>query len=285
MQILLLLNPSKRWERPRLEETLATQIQRAGHEPVLRWVDRTTPRDTERWIQEGLQQGVRRFGAVGGDGTMNRVINALAREGALSRAELGLIPAGSCNDFARVLGLTARHHAEAIRRLCGTATTLYDLGEMNGQYFLNNAGIGRRYLSPAHRRTSPLQTLWEFQPMPLELRGDHQSWKGAFFMLLACNAPYFSGGLHFSEAPDPTDGKLHIYGVPPTWKWSLALRLAAGRWGRPLQHPAIFHIETTHLEVRAQTSLWPQADGEPPPPRSTTMVTFRIAPEKLRMCR
>ncbi|MBI3291552.1 MAG: hypothetical protein HYZ73_01910 [Elusimicrobia bacterium] len=284
MKILLLLNPSKRW-KPSVEETLVAQIQRAGHEPLLRWVDRAAAHDTERWIQEGLHQGIRRFGVVGGDGTMNRVINVLAHQGALSTAEVGLIPAGSCNDFARVLGLSPRTWSEAVRRLCRVGTALYDLGVVNGQYFLNNAGVGRRYLSPAHRRKTPIETLLEFQPIPLEARWDHSSFKGAFFMLLACNAPYFSGGLHFSEAPDPTDGRLHIYGVPPAWKWQLALRLTAGRWGRPLQHPATFHAETVQFEVRAETSLWPQADGEPPPPRSTTAVTFRIAPEKLRVCR
>jgi diacylglycerol kinase (ATP) len=75
--------------------------------------------------------------AVGGDGTLNLAVNAIAE----TQTILGVVPAGSGNDFARiwVTGLKADDIIDAA--LHGSAISI-DLGQVNDRYFLNVAGIG-----------------------------------------------------------------------------------------------------------------------------------------------
>ena len=65
--------------------------------------------------------------AVGGDGTLNSVLNGVVG----SKAIMGVIPLGSGNDFARTL------KEEKI-----TAPTKIDIGQINYEYFLNIASLG-----------------------------------------------------------------------------------------------------------------------------------------------
>ena len=84
-----------------------------------------------------VARGARLVMAWGGDGTINEVASALV----FGNVPLGVIPAGSGNGLARQLGIS-RKPAEAIRHAIDAAPRQIDVGEMNGRYFVNLAGIG-----------------------------------------------------------------------------------------------------------------------------------------------
>lgn len=77
--------------------------------------------------------------AAGGDGTLYEVINGLAEQ--QYRPKLGIIPAGTTNDFARALHIP-RDIAAACRIIAQGKQTSIDLGKVNGTYFINIAGGG-----------------------------------------------------------------------------------------------------------------------------------------------
>lgn len=77
--------------------------------------------------------------AVGGDGTLNEVINGVA--GQAYRPKIGIIPAGTTNDFARALNIP-RDTKEAVDIIVGNHSMLIDIGQVNDQYFVNIAGGG-----------------------------------------------------------------------------------------------------------------------------------------------
>jgi YegS/Rv2252/BmrU family lipid kinase len=75
--------------------------------------------------------------AWGGDGTVNEVAGALAHSG----TALGIIPSGSGNGLARLLGIPAAP-ADAIDRMVHGRTRAMDAGTIDGRLFVNVAGVG-----------------------------------------------------------------------------------------------------------------------------------------------
>lgn len=76
---------------------------------------------------------------VGGDGTINEVINGIAEQ--TFRPRLGLIPAGTTNDFARALSIP-RETEKALDIILTGELMALDVGKINDNYFMNMAGGG-----------------------------------------------------------------------------------------------------------------------------------------------
>src|SRR5699024_3801213 len=77
--------------------------------------------------------------AVGGDGTINEIINGIAKEE--YRPKIGIIPAGTTNDFARALDIP-RNILKATEIIVQDHSMHIDIGLVNEQYFMNIAGGG-----------------------------------------------------------------------------------------------------------------------------------------------
>src|SRR5262249_7377291 len=83
------------------------------------------------------ERGVRLVLTWGGDGTPNEVVSALA----FGSVPVGVIPAGSGNGLARELGVS--HLPEqAIADALRAEPRRMDIGDLDGHYFANLAGIG-----------------------------------------------------------------------------------------------------------------------------------------------
>jgi diacylglycerol kinase (ATP) len=278
MKIFFLLNPSRRQSMWDLREQAARAAKRSGSTPRFGEVDRLQVHSTEHLLGQAIEEGCSRVVGIGGDGTLHEIINRLAQKKRLSKMEVAVVPAGTCNDFARSLGLRERRLGQAFEVACAGKPRLTDLGQMDSKLFLNNAGIGRRPLAQ-RRRLLPLQTLRRFQPIPLRIRWDRGSIEGSFFMTLVCNAPFFSGGLHFSSSLNTQDGLLDVYLVPALPKWQLLPILAWAKLGRPARFRRLVSLRVTRMEIEASADLWPQADGEPPL-KALRHVVFAVSPEK-----
>ena len=98
-------------------------------------------------------------------------------------------------------------------------------------------------------------------------------------MGIVCNAPFFSGGLHFSKNANVRDGFFDVYLMPVLSKWKLLPVLALGRFGRPARLKRLVTLRVPRLEVETDADIWPQADGEPPSD-ATRRVSFAVSPEK-----
>lgn len=87
--------------------------------------------------REAVASGVDAVVAGGGDGTIRSVASALVG----GSIPLGVLPVGTLNHFARDLGIPV-DLAEAVRLIPrGTARDL-DVGEVNGEIFINNSMLG-----------------------------------------------------------------------------------------------------------------------------------------------
>ena len=76
---------------------------------------------------------------AGGDGTVNYVVNSMKSKGL--DIPLGVIPAGTANDFAGALGMSHKP-LEAARQIASGAIDRVDCGCVNGLYFVNIFSFG-----------------------------------------------------------------------------------------------------------------------------------------------
>lgn len=125
---------------------------KAGHGKIARKIDK---------IGEAFRQGgyeplmkLLRFGenpftkvegeidivvVCGGDGTINYVINAMKSVG--KDIPLGIIPAGTANDFAGALGMKS-NTMKAVQQIINGTARRVDYGRVNDQYFINVLSFG-----------------------------------------------------------------------------------------------------------------------------------------------
>jgi diacylglycerol kinase (ATP) len=87
--------------------------------------------------RQALADGCSPIVAWGGDGTVNEVASQLAGSG----TPLGIVRAGSGNGLARELGIPAAPD-RAVDVALGSRQRVVDVGEIDGQPFLNVAGVG-----------------------------------------------------------------------------------------------------------------------------------------------
>lgn len=93
--------------------------------------------DARLLAREAVEQGINVVIAVGGDGTINEVIQELAG----SETALGVIPTGTVNVWAREVGIPL-DYTGAREVLISGQTRHIDLGKINDDYFLLMVGIG-----------------------------------------------------------------------------------------------------------------------------------------------
>lgn len=84
-----------------------------------------------------VADGIRQIVVVGGDGTINAVVNQLAN----SEVALGIIPAGTANDLATHLGIP-KDVGKACAIIRRGQVRAMDLVEINGRYFITAGGMG-----------------------------------------------------------------------------------------------------------------------------------------------
>jgi len=88
-------------------------------------------------LREALAGGARRVLVSGGDGTVAVAAAVLAGTG----VELALVPGGTLNHFARDHGIPT-DAAEAVQLAAGGTVRAVDVGEVNGELFLNTSAVG-----------------------------------------------------------------------------------------------------------------------------------------------
>lgn len=169
---------------------------------------------------QAVGEGARHVVVVGGDGTVHEVANGLLRVDA--DAALGVVPVGSGNDFAKLLGVYHHSPADAVARIVTARSRRFDVGRILDEWFVNSAGFG---FGPAVVRTRNrmtalrgflsylvpiVRTFFAFQPPLLDLAAPGFRERGYMMMVEVCNGTTAGGSYRFAPDADPTDGKLDV---------------------------------------------------------------------------
>lgn len=229
--------------------------------------------------------------AVGGDGTLHEVANGLVD---YPNITLGVIPAGSGNDFIRSLGLHPDDWQTACQIIMRGDSKVIDLGQINGSYFINVAGVGfdaavancanvwgKRYFKGTMAYIAALlKILWNFQQVPIRIELDDRIVKTKGWMVSVANAKYLGGGMKVAPQADMHDGLFDICVLGNCSKWTFLRAFPQVFQGTHLNHPAIKVYRTKDVTIEAANPLLVQADGEIV---AETPIHFSILPAALRV--
>jgi len=206
----------KRYDLP--HEILITQV--AGHATEL--------------ARAAVADGVDTLAVVGGDGTLNEVIQAYIDEKGVPQPgpDLALIPMGTGGDFKRTLGLSGAIE-EAVGRIRHGTRRPIDLGILRYashnrgeqvQAFVNVAsfGIGGQVDSivngtpkwlggKASFYMATLRAMARYRNASVRVRVDGTTWfEGPIFNVAIANGRFFGGGMMIAPQADPSDGRFGL---------------------------------------------------------------------------
>lgn len=187
-------------------------------------------------VAGALAAGCTRVVAVGGDGTVHLVVNALLEAGRAGDVTVGLVPAGTGSDLARVLAIPRAPAAALTRALLGPPLAL-DAGccEAGGRrrFFVNvaSAGIGGlvdEKVNATPRRghavyaLATLAALRRYRSVPVRVELDGEAWyEGPLFLLAVANGTTFGKGMIIAPESVPTDGRFDVVLVGRVTPWEL----------------------------------------------------------------
>ena len=192
--------------------------------------------------------------SVGGDGTLNEVVNGLAN----SKAKLGLIPVGSGNDFYRSF------YTFSDKKI--------DLGKVNDRYFINVASLGldaeiANYANQIKNGKlsnesvyilSLIHEYFRFKPISIDIDGV----KKDSTILTVCNAKYYGGGFNIAPHAKLNDGMFDIIDVKSLNKLEIINLVMKLMKATHLESNKVNFYRTDKISVNSSIPLNCNVDGE-----------------------
>lgn len=219
LQAHLIINPAAgRGAARRAENTVVRAFRSQGWAVEIVRTER--PGHGVDLAADAVCRGARHVVAVGGDGTVHEVANGLLN--ADSDAALGVIPIGSGNDFAKLVGVYRHDPVRAVARLVTARSRRFDAGRVQDEWFVNSVGFGfgpavvqrrnrMQHLSGFLSYLVPvLQTFFKFEPMLFDVAAPGFRERGFMMMVEVCNGTTAGGSYRFAPDADPADGKMDV---------------------------------------------------------------------------
>jgi diacylglycerol kinase (ATP) len=207
--------------------------------------------------------------AVGGDGTLHQVLNAID----LQRQAVGIIPAGTGNDFVRTLGIPNRFQP-AIASLHKLTLQPTDFGIINGMRYHNSAGLGldsatlrlraeRKNWLTRNYNIAFLMALAGLECPMMTISFDGESVSGRYYWLLAMNTPFIGGGTPVAPRASTSDGLLDLVLIRETSKLNLLRYMPATLRGQHLGLPMTTFRQVRRVTCETETAMdYLAVDGE-----------------------
>lgn len=210
--------------------------------------------------------------AVGGDGTLNEVVNGAVG----SDVSVGLIPLGTGVDFSRTT-LLPRDPVAALDVVLAGRVRRVDVGVVNGRYFCNVAGTGfdatvadrvnRSSLKRGRGGVIPyvqavFQTLFTYRNAPFKITVDDTVFEVTSLLMAVGNGRYYGGGFKICPDAEIEDGSFDVCIVGDVGKLTTVVLLPRAFAGGHRNHPKVTFVRGRRVTVEGPAELRIQADGE-----------------------
>lgn len=243
-------------------------------------------------VERALAMGCETVVAGGGDGTLNAVASKLVGK----PVTFGVLPLGTLNHFAKDLGVPL-DPLEALHGIASAETIPVDVGEVNGQFFLNNSSIGlyvdivrdrERQQTRLGRGKWPAFTwaligvLRRFPFLTVALTADGREVVHRTPLVFIGNNVYRTDGLQIGERDSLQGGVLSVYVTDRAGRWRLLALGLRALVGRVRQEKDFRAFVTTELSIdTARRRIGVALDGETK--QLDAPLNYRIHPGALHV--
>lgn len=199
--------------------------------------------------------------AVGGDGMINRVLNALVG----TNNTLGFIPCGTGNDFYR----------SALKEI-KKETEECDVIKINDRYFINvacfgidadvanNKGLIKSKIIPKSQRynVSVINSFLKYEPRHFVLKMDNEEIEGDFATVAVCNGGYYGSGYNISPNFKLNNGLIDVYAVEDDNKFNIMKMILSMKKGKHEKYKKVHKFQTNKLTLISNNEINSNIDGE-----------------------
>ncbi len=211
--------------------------------------------------------------AIGGDGSLNSLVNALMVNN-VSKPEVACLPAGSGSDFIKTFALP-QNIEEAINHL--TTDSYYDIdvgrvvAKNKSRYFINVLNIGFLASSVEVSETMP-KIIRRFRypisfwikiffakAQKIDLNLGNFEFNSNAFNICVCNAQYFGGGWNISPKSSLQDGKFNIQIFAVTKLKAMKIFFLAQK-GLHLKEPDVIVRKASEIFLKSHDPI--EIDGD-----------------------
>jgi diacylglycerol kinase (ATP) len=236
--------------------------------------------------KSAAEHGVSTVLSVGGDGTLSEIAAGLAG----TQTALGVIPAGTGNDFMKAIG-TPKGWEEALEYVLSHSAKPLDTGIINHSFFINVCGAGFDVMVLEYALTAKkhVRGIWPylygviaairaFKPFEMLVEiGDDAKLNGKFMLCTIANGRYIGGGIPILPAADVNDGLLDVMVVDPLPRWRIPFYLPSLLGGTLMKKKIAHHYRAKRCSL-ASPGMRLNLDGEIIPMES---ASFECNPASL----
>ena len=227
--------------------------------------------------------------SVGGDGTLLEIAQVLKD----TDETLGVIPAGTGNDFRRAIGVP-RDPVEALDVVLRGDRDRVDVGMLDdGKVFLNVAGTGFdveviKYTEKVRRITTGglayylgiVMSLFAYRSVKLTITANNKTIQREALLIAIANGRCYAGGLMVAPQSSAADGLFNVVIIGRMPNRRVLFELPKMQRGQPESIPGYEAFQCSELTIDCDKKLPFNLDGEV---YGQTPVTFRICPAALNV--
>lgn len=266
--------------KEKLAEKAQTLFQRLG---TLIFVVTQSEKNATLCAIEAIERGANVLIAVGGDGTVNEVANAILFHPNRSKLKMGILPFGKGNDFVRSLGIR-----RDLTMLCdniklgksktidaGKLEFVGKEGETSQRYFVNIADVGLGGLATQMLRAGKplwssnltyflviIKSFMKYRPANVRFSSHGFYHEGKVMSICMANGRYFASGLGIAPEAKLDDGKLDWVILGEISIWDYLKNIPRLKRAKKIRHPEVSYHRGTECNISSDVPLPIDMDGE-----------------------
>ncbi len=157
---------------------------------------------------------------AGGDGTLNKVVTIMMKYNI--KTPLGVIPAGTSNDFAKHINMP-NSYVESVEKILKNNVESVDVGKANEKYFINVCSAGlftnssqkadpdlKKTLGKASYFITGAKELFKFRPFSVRIKTDSEEFLEKINLFIIFNGSSVGGMKYLSSDSSIQDGLLDL---------------------------------------------------------------------------
>jgi YegS/Rv2252/BmrU family lipid kinase len=199
--------------------------------------------------------------SIGGDGTLNRVVNCLAK----TKNIIGVIPYGTGNDFYKTM-----------KKQFETGINDCDLVKINDRYFINTACFGidadiaynkesikSKFIPRSQRyNASIIKSFLKYKPRYFKIEVNNKVIENDFATVVVCNGEYYGNGYNIGADSKLNNDRVDLYVANNLNRVSLAKLILKMKNGKHVNDKNIVKLETKKLVIKLKEKVKANIDGE-----------------------